>query len=210
MTGSLDEDEMGATDMDEVMQMFFQAFGGSMPDFFSGGNVYFDMSGPRFGHGGGSYADVMFGDFLDGFDSDVSDEDDFIQASIMNEIIEIVPGLFCHEFIMELDPETENTDSNTQRTSKTKRKKPLFQCTICNDILRSADAAEEHYCNKHSSLMGQFIESLEAIDLSQVEIDEIFKIFADQVRKGKVKDIKRKKRRPRGPRVSRKPPTSRR
>jgi hypothetical protein len=67
--------------------------------------------------------------------------------------------------------------------------------------MRTVEAAEDHYCDKHGSLMGQFIESLEAVDLTEVDIEHIFKIFAKQVRSGKIK----KKRRPKGPKVSRKP-----
>ena len=71
--------------------------------------------------------------------------------------------------------------------------------------MRSTDAAENHFCDAHSSLMNQFIESLEAIDLSEVDIGEIFALFADHIRSGKIKDEKKKKKKkPRGPRVARK------
>ena len=82
MTGSLneDDDEEGP-DMDDLMQMFFQSFGGGM--MFGGAPMYFEMNGgrPRGGRKGkarqAQQQEEMFANIFGGFESyDDSDEDD--------------------------------------------------------------------------------------------------------------------------------------
>ena len=217
MTGSLneDDDEEGP-DMDDLMQMFFQSFGGGM--MFGGAPMYFEMNGGRQrGSRKGNKArqaqqqEEMFANIFGGFESyDDSDEDDdgffddpaycYMDESeesddeIEGQLLEVIPALFCQSFMEEHAP----ADKPVRR----KDRHPSYKCTLCEQVMRSTDAAEMHIVEKHEALMSYFVGTLEEAD-PEAEIMDLFEEFAEKVKSGEIKEKTKKKRRPRGPRVRR-------
>lgn len=216
MTGSLDEDEMGAPDMDDFMQMFFQNLGGGM--MFGGGrDMFFDFGGrrgdPFMSHGGfgsfGGYSDP----FADFYDDDDSEFDSMYEEDLMaEEYMEVVPALFCSKFIEIQEPEKPLPSATPAPTTagKMKKAKETYKCTLCQAVMKTPDSAENHFINTHSILFGTFFEILMEEGL-EADVEALFEGFAADILSGKISEKKKKKKRPKrksGPRV--KAPSARR
>ena len=190
MTGSLDEDDMQEADMDDMMQMFFQAFGGGGM-MFGGAPMMFEFQTGKSRRSHHHFSgNQMFSSLFHEFESDEEDDDDdedfdFIsghpvfeddQDDLEDQLLEVLPALFCQHFIEEQE--------HKNRLS--------FKCTLCDSILRTTDAAEFHYMEKHQYLMNRFVEILEKAS-PEDEIMSLFSSFADQVQSGKISEKKKKK-----------------
>ena len=207
-TGSLNEEDFESPDMDDLMQMFFSNFGGGM--MFGGGEMFFEVGGAGFGgrRGYGSYTDPFmefYGDFDSEFDSEFDDEFDEYDM-FMEEFLEVVPALFCSHFIEieEVAKPLVQAGSEKPATKAKKKVKEQFRCTLCQAIMKTPEAAENHFMNAHAVLVEKFCKVLEKDGL-QEDIGELFENFAADVKAGKITEKKKKKkanRRKRGPKIS--------
>lgn len=199
-TGSLDEEEMEEPDMDDVMQMFMQAFGGNV--MFGGMPMMFEMNGGGRGRGNrASYFEEedMFaqlfssmGGFSDDEDDNVrffmgeSDEDE--EDDLEQQLVAVIPALFCQYFMDELPGKSS----------------PRFKCSLCEAVVGSTDQAEYHFIDRHQWLMNRFVELLEQSAGRDLDIMELFEEFATAIKSGQIREPKStKKKRFQGPRVRR-------
>ncbi len=153
MTGSLDEDEMEGPDFDDVMSMFASMFGGrggSSEFMFGGpgGPMFFEMGaggGSRSRRGGGFSEADMFMNFVSSFgfeeDDDFSEDDLEFHGEAMEEVMEVLPALFCEYFI-------------DQRGTK-------LVCSLCSASLPSPAACEDHFPTAHGDRLTEFIGMME-------------------------------------------------
>jgi curved DNA-binding protein CbpA len=192
-TGSLSEEDQESPDMDDLMQMFFTQFGGS--GFTFGGNtMFFDVGGRGFRGGSAFYTDP-FMEFVDGFgEEEMSDFDDSMDEyeMFMEEFLEVIPALFCSHFIeiLEVAPAT-------VPGKKSKQPKEAFKCTICATVMKSPEAAENHFINAHSVLVEKFCKVLEREGMDG-DIPDLFEQFAEDVKSGKISEKAKSKKKNRG------------
>jgi len=207
-TGSLNEEDMEEPDMDDMMQMFFSQFGGG-GFMFGGEPMVFEFGGSGFGggRGGASYMDPFasfYEEFADEYDSEFDESFDEYDM-FMEEFMEVIPALFCTHFI---DVEEVAPAASTVPTKTKKSKKPTeqFKCTLCQSVMKSPEAAENHFINTHQILIEKFCKVVEREGLES-DINNLFDNFAEDVKSGKIKETRAKKKKPRmrrrrGPRVS--------
>ena len=208
-TGSLNEEDMEEPDMDDLMEMFFTQFGGG-GFMFGGSPMFFEFGGPGFGgsRGGRSYMDPFagFGGFADWdeFGSEFGDSyDDY--DMFMDEFMEVIPALFCSHFI-EIEEVAAATSSTSSR-SKKKQPTEKFKCTICQTVMKSPEAAENHFMHAHPILVEKFCKVLEREGM-EGDIEALFANFATDVKSGKVKETRTKpkknraRRRRNGPKIA--------
>ena len=178
-TGSVDEDDMEGPDMDDLMQMFFSQFGGGEGFMFGGAPTFFDFGGSGFGQ---SYTDP-FMEFFEGGDEFSDDYDSMDEYGMfMEEFMEVVPALFCSHFI---DIEEQAPATETMKGKRPKRPQETFKCTLCKTVMKSPEAAENHFMNAHSVLLEKFCNVIDR-DGMESDIVELFEDFARKVKLGKV------------------------
>jgi curved DNA-binding protein CbpA len=202
-TGCLDEEDLEGPDMGDFSQMFFSHFGGGM--MFGGSEMFFEFGGPQF-RGGRSYTDPfmdLLGHFVDGDKDEFSDSFDEYDM-FMEEFLDVIPALFCAHFIdiEEVVPAAPPADA--PRKNKKKTPKEQFKCTLCQRVMKSPEAAENHFMSDHATLVDKFCDVLQEHGMAS-DIEMLFDSFAKDVKAGKIGEKRKKKKRnirKRGPRVS--------
>ena len=167
MTGSLDENDSGfdVGNMDDLIRMFFGSVGGGM---FSGG-----------------YMDHFM---IDGDSFDEDSDDYFDEEEYMEDLMEVIPGLFCEHFI--------------EAFESGKKQHVSYRCTLCQCVMRTPEAAEMHFVHNHALLVSKFISVIQRMNVED-DVEDLFDEFAEKVRNGEIRGEK-KKRKPvrRGPTIA--------
>jgi curved DNA-binding protein CbpA len=207
-TGCLNEEELEQGDMDDLTSMLFQTIGGGM--MFGGGPMFFETgrgrNRARVPHLDDTFFEKLFkgryadefgfgshGRYADAFDFD-SDGEPYEEYPGFEEemLYEVLPGLFCEHFIEELDHLPKTQQTGNKKLNQKSSSRPIYKCTLCSQIMRSEESAEEHFMIRHNQLFNDAIALIEENGL-EFDIHELFEDFAEKVRKGEIKEKAAKK-----------------